>query len=221
MNLAAFIDHTLLKAAATRLEIETLCIEARQHSFWSVCVSPARIADARSFLQGSPIKVCTVIGFPLGANLAATKAVEAAQCLEAGADEIDMVMNIGAAMDGDWGAVEEDIRGVVRMKGKALLKVIFETSYLDLAQIDMACRASLNAGADFVKTSTGFSGSGATIEAVARMRAAVGQAVGVKASGGVRDRETALKMVEAGASRLGTSASVSIVSGGAGTAHGY
>ncbi|MDC0670904.1 deoxyribose-phosphate aldolase [Nannocystis radixulma] len=214
--LAAAIDHTLLRATATAAQIEALCREAHEHGFFSVCVQPCRVALARRTLTGlaASTRVCTVIGFPLGANTPAIKAAEAAQALADGADELDMVIALGALRDGDESTVLADIRGVVAAgAGTHLTKVILETALLTPEEIDAACRLSVAAGAQYVKTSTGFGSGGATVAAVQRMRAAVGPDVGVKASGGIADAATARAMLAAGASRLGASASVAIVAG--------
>ncbi|MCY1055299.1 deoxyribose-phosphate aldolase [Nannocystis sp. SCPEA4] len=214
--LAAAIDHTLLRATATAAQIEALCREAHEHGFFSVCVQPCRVALARRTLTtlAASTRVCTVIGFPLGANTPAIKAAEAAQALADGADELDMVIALGALRDGDESAVLADIRGVVAAgAGTHLTKVILETALLTPEEIDAACRLSVAAGAQYVKTSTGFGPGGATVAAVQRMRAAVGPDFGVKASGGIADAATARAMLAAGASRLGASASVAIVAG--------
>ncbi|WP_426446391.1 deoxyribose-phosphate aldolase [Paenibacillus sp. S-38] len=215
MNLAGMIDHTLLKADATQAEIGKLTEEAKKYTFASVCVNPTWVAYAAEQLAGTEVKVCTVIGFPLGASTPAVKAYEAADAIANGATEVDMVINIGALKDGNNELVERDIRGVVEAaKGKALVKVIIETSLLTDEEKVRACELSVKAGADFVKTSTGFSTGGATPEDVALMRRTVGEATGVKASGGVRSREDMLKMVEAGATRIGASSGVKIMEGG-------
>jgi deoxyribose-phosphate aldolase len=215
--LAALIDHTLLRPAATAAQVEQLCREAHEHGFFSVCVNPVHVARARRTLDGlgpTHVQVCTVIGFPLGANVPAIKAAEAARALDDGATELDMVIALGSLRAGDDAAVQADIEGVVRAGGGAhLTKVIFETALLDAAEIDRACRLSLAAGARFVKTSTGFGPGGATVEAVRRMRAAVPAEVGVKASGGISDAAAARTMLAAGANRLGASASLAIVAG--------
>ena len=211
-ELASFIDHTVLKPDTSTAAIETLCAEAVQYGFFSVCVAPRWVPLANRILDGTPVKVATVIGFPHGDTLSRAKAEETKAAIEAGADEVDMVLPIGAALEGDWGAVTDDIAAVVgAAAGKALVKVIFETSFLDLDQIAVACQAAKAAGADYVKTSTGFAGGGATEEHIRLMRQSVGDAMGVKASGGIRDLATAQAMIEAGASRLGCSASVAIV----------
>ncbi|OLS41640.1 deoxyribose-phosphate aldolase [Bacillus sp. MRMR6] len=213
-NIAAMIDHTLLKADATRKQIEVLCQEAKEHHFFSVCINPNWISTAKELLNGSSVKVCTVIGFPLGANTPETKAFETRHAIEYGADEVDMVINIGALKDKNDELVLQDIRAVVdAAKGKALTKVIIETSLLSREEKVRACELSVKAGADYVKTSTGFSTGGATVEDIRLMRETVGPDIGVKASGGVRNTEDTQKMIDAGATRIGASAGVSILKG--------
>jgi deoxyribose-phosphate aldolase len=207
------IDHTLLKADATQSQIEELCQEARENSFFSVCVNSRWIAFSKEKLKGTSVKVVTVVGFPLGANLSQVKAFEAKEAIVAGADEIDMVIDVGAIKSQKWSEVEADIKNVVSACGGHPVKVILETSYLNDAEIVEACRISCRAGAKFVKTSTGFASAGATEHHVRLMRSVVGNSYGVKASGGIRDTATAKKMIAAGANRLGTSASVAIVKG--------
>lgn len=213
MKISSMIDHTQLAAAATREQIVKLCSEAKEYGFASVCVNSCRVALASSCLKGSPVKVCTVVGFPLGAMSTAAKADETARAVADGADEIDMVINVGYVKDGDWDAVRDDIAAVrTACPGKAL-KVILETCLLTDDEIVRACRCSVACGADFVKTSTGFSTGGATVEAVRLMRQTVGPDIGVKASGGIRNAESAKAMIEAGANRLGCSAGVAIARG--------
>ncbi|MEH7549149.1 MULTISPECIES: deoxyribose-phosphate aldolase [Bacillaceae] len=213
-NIAAMIDHTLLKPDATKKQIETLCQEARDHKFFSVCVNPAWVSTAKELLNGSGVKICTVIGFPLGATTTETKAFETKNVIDLGADEVDMVIPIGALKDGNDQLVEQDIRAVVEAaKDRALTKVIIETSLLTNEEKKRACELAVKAGADFVKTSTGFSGGGATAEDIALMRQTVGSNIGVKASGGVRSTQDALSLIEAGATRIGASASVAIIKG--------
>ncbi|GIN75006.1 deoxyribose-phosphate aldolase [Bacillus paralicheniformis] len=213
-QIARMIDHTLLKPDAVTSEIEALCKEARVYDFASVCVNPCWVKLCAELLKDSEVKVCTVIGFPLGAASPETKAFETRQAIADGAGEVDMVINIGALKDRDTGTVEHDIRAVTDAAvGKALVKVIIETSLLTDEEKRLACELAVKAGADFVKTSTGFSGGGATVQDIKLMREAVGPDIGVKASGGVRDKESALAMVEAGATRIGASAGVSIVKG--------
>ncbi|MEH7505480.1 deoxyribose-phosphate aldolase [Neobacillus drentensis] len=213
-NIAAMIDHTLLKPEATRQQIESLCQEAKEYKFASVCVNPTWVSTAKELLQGSGVMVCTVIGFPLGATTPETKAFETKNAIENGAEEVDMVINIGALKDHNDELVEKDIRAVVEAaKGKAHTKVIIETSLLTKEEKIRACELSVKAGADFVKTSTGFSTGGATAEDIALMRKTVGPELGVKASGGVRSTEDVQKMIEAGATRIGASSSIAIVNG--------
>ena len=209
---ARLIDHTVLKPEATRAQVQQVCQEALTYSFASVCVNPYWVPFVASQLAQSDVTVCSVAGFPLGATTTAAKVAETRIALSDGAREIDMVMNVGALRSGDLDIVQRDIAAVVEAAhgGGALVKVILETALLDLAQKLSACRLAVAAGADFVKTSTGFAASGATVEDVALLRAAVGPKVGVKASGGVRTLEEVQKMVAAGANRIGTSAGVAI-----------
>ena len=221
-GLASLIDHTLLKPDATREEIEQLCREALQFCFASVCVNPNWVPLCASVLGGRGVKVCTVIGFPFGAHLPDVKAYEARRAVEQGADEVDMVINIGALKSKDYALVEQDIRGVVKGVGKdTIVKVILETSLLSRDEKIMGSSLAKAAGADFVKTSTGFAGGGATVDDIRLMRETVGPEIGVKASGGIRTSEDVQKMVAAGATRIGASASVKIVRGEAGAAKGY
>ncbi|MBM3306732.1 MAG: deoxyribose-phosphate aldolase [Candidatus Eisenbacteria bacterium] len=213
-SLASVIDHTLLKPAATRAEVEELCAEAARYGFASVCVNPCHVPLCAELLRPTNVKVCTVVGFPLGANKPEVKAFEAERAIADGAHELDMVANIGAIKAGDHELVERDIRGVVRACGaRVVLKVIIEAALLTDEEKVAACNIAKKAGADFVKTSTGFAPGGATAHDVRLMRAAVGREMGVKAAGGIRDLDTAREMVEAGASRIGASASVKIVGG--------
>ena len=208
------IDHTLLKPNATAREVEQLCGEAIEYGFYSVCINPTHIARCRAILAGSRVKVCTVIGFPLGSNTTATKAFEAkdAGCL--GAEEIDMVINVGALKDNELSFIKDDIAAVVQATSQNVItKVILENAYLTTEEKIKGCLMCKAAGADFVKTSTGFGASGATLEDVALMRRVVGDELGVKAAGGIRDTAMALKMMQAGATRIGASASVKIVTG--------
>ncbi|MFA5162272.1 MAG: deoxyribose-phosphate aldolase [Elusimicrobiales bacterium] len=218
-GLAGIIDHTLLKASATPADIEKLAAEALQHRFASVCVNPCHAALCARLLKNSPVKVCVVIGFPLGANTSAVKAEEARSAAADGADELDMVINIGALRSGGDGLVQSDIEAVRRAVPGKILKVIIETAYLTDAEKTRACLLAKRAGADFVKTSTGFAPSGATAADIALMRAAVGPDMGVKASGGIKDAAFALALVKAGATRLGTSSGAAIVSGREGGAY--
>lgn len=213
MNVNKYIDHTVLKPETTKSQILTLCEEAKQYDFASVCVNPTWVSTCAEQLKGTDVKVCTVIGFPLGATLKEVKAFETKCAIEAGATEIDMVINIGAAKDQNWELVYEDIKAVVEAANGVLVKVIIETCLLTDEEKVKACEMSVKAGANFVKTSTGFSTGGATAADVALMRQTVGENVGVKASGGVRTSEDMKVMVEAGANRIGTSGGVSLVQG--------
>lgn len=211
-NIAKYIDHTLLKPDATEQAIKKLCAEARQYGFKSVCVNPSRAALASKELEGSGVLTCCVIGFPLGATVSEVKAYEAKKAMECGAQELDMVINIGAAKDGNWTLVENDIRAVVAAAdGKALVKVIIETCLLTDEEKAEACRCAMRAGADFVKTSTGFSTAGANEHDVALMRQTVGDKMGVKASGGIHTPEQADKLIAAGASRIGASNGIKLL----------
>ena len=212
-NLAGMIDHTLLKPDATPDQVAQLCFEARKYKFASVCVNPANVKLAAELLKDSSVKVCSVVGFPLGATPPDVKAFETQVSLTNGATEIDMVVNIGALKARDEKLVARDIRGVVKTAhaAGALVKVIIETALLTDEEKVIACLLAKEAGADYVKTSTGFSGGGATVEDIALMRRVVGSEMGVKASGGIRTRQDAENMVKAGATRIGASASVKIV----------
>lgn len=212
MKLNSCIDHTILKADATKAEVRQICEEAKTYGFASVCVNSCYASFVRVQLKGSGVKTCCVVGFPLGAMTAAAKAFEAKQAVADGAQEIDMVIHTGALKDGEDACVLEEIRAVVKAAGGALVKVILETCLLTDAEIVRACRLAVAGGAQFVKTSTGFSTGGASAEHVALMRRTVGPDVGVKASGGIRTRADALRMIEAGANRIGASAGVSICS---------
>lgn len=220
MNLAGMIDHTLLRADATRAEIAKLTEEAKKYKFASVCVNPTWVAFAAEQLAGTEVKVCTVIGFPLGATTSAVKVMEVKDAIANGATEVDMVINIGLLKDGNNDdLVEQDIKAVVdAASNKAIVKVIIETCLLNDEEKIRACELSVKAGADFVKTSTGFSTGGATLQDVALMRNTVGAHVGVKASGGVRSLEDMNKMIEAGANRIGASSGVKIMEGEQSTA---
>ncbi|PIC66203.1 deoxyribose-phosphate aldolase [Sporosarcina sp. P21c] len=213
MNKAQMIDHTLLKADATKDQVAALIQEAKDYQFKSVCINPGWVSYAAEQLKGTDVLVCTVIGFPLGATTPAVKAFETKDAVANGAGEIDMVINIGALKDRDDEWVESDIRAVVEAANGTLVKVIIETCLLTDEEIVRACELSVKAGADFVKTSTGFSTGGATIHDVALMRKTVGPNVGVKASGGVRSGEDFDALVEAGATRIGASSGISIVKG--------
>jgi len=212
-NIAALIDHTILKPEATRNDVIKICREAREYRFASVCINPYWVPLVKAELSGSPVKVCTVVGFPLGATSTEAKVAETAAALRAGAQEIDMVINIGALRSGDTDAVKSDIQAVVRVthEAGAIVKVILETALLDDTQKTVASKICKSAGADFVKTSTGFSTAGATAHDIALMRAAVGPNIGVKASGGIRTLQDVQAMTAAGATRIGASASVKIV----------
>jgi deoxyribose-phosphate aldolase len=212
-SLAAVIDHTLLKPEATPVEIEKLCEEAMSFGFFSVCINPCWVRLAHERVSSSSVKVCTVAGFPLGANDTRTKLQEAAAAREQGAAEVDMVINIGALRSGDHALVKDEIRELAKVvkTGGGLLKVIIETCLLNEQERTAACRLAVRGGADFVKTSTGFSKSGATVEDVQLMRRTVGPDVGVKASGGIRTLAALKQMLSAGATRIGASASVSII----------
>ncbi|WP_272038096.1 deoxyribose-phosphate aldolase [Paenibacillus sp. JJ-100] len=211
------IDHTLLRADATRNEITKLIEEAKQYQFASVCVNPGWVSYASEQLQGTGVDICTVIGFPLGASTSEVKAFETKDAIAKGATEVDMVINISALKDGNDDVVEQDIRAVVEAAAGTLVKVIIETCLLTDEEKVRACQAAVRAGADFVKTSTGFSTGGATPEDIALMRRTVGPDVGVKASGGVRSLEDMQKMIEAGATRIGASSGVKIMQGGQST----
>lgn len=219
-EIAATIDHTALKAETTREEIKQLCLEAKQYHFATVCVNPAWVSLAAQELQGSGVGVTTVAGFPLGASTTFIKSAEAKDAIANGATEVDMVLNIGLMKSGDLAGVKSDVEGVVAAcRGKAIVKVILETGLLTREEKVQACLICKEAGADFVKTSTGFGKGGATVEDIALMRETVGAEMGVKASGGVRDRATALQMIAAGATRIGASAGIAILTGG--TGEGY
>lgn len=212
LTLHEFIDHTLLKPEATKEQITRLCREALEFQFKSVCLNPYWVPLAANLLKGSVVEVCTVIGFPLGAISAKAKAYEVTEVIQNGATEVDMVLNIGALRSGQTDVVLTDIGSVVEAaKGRALVKVILETCYLTKEEKIKACELSKLAGADFVKTSTGLGSGGATVEDVMLMRQTVGPEMGVKAAGGIKDYETAIRMIKAGANRLGTSSGVNII----------
>jgi len=214
-EIARTIDHTLLKPEATRAQIEQLCAEAREHGFATVCVNPTWVPLCAELLRGSETRVCTVVGFPLGATFPEVKAFEAARTVAEGACEVDMVLNVGALKSGDYRLCERDVAAVVEAshRGGAIVKVIIEAALLTDDEKVKACVVSKAGGADFVKTSTGFAGGGATLDDVKLMRQVVGADMGIKAAGGIRNTEDAKKMIEAGATRLGTSASIKIVRG--------
>ncbi len=212
-DLARMIDHTLLKPEATEAQIDQLCAQARTHHLGAVCVNPVYVARCAAQLQGTPVHVCTVVGFPLGANTTAVKRYEAENAIRDGATEIDMVLHIGALKAGQTDRVRDDIAAVCRVchDNAALCKVIIEAALLDEREKVVACQLAVQAGADFVKTSTGFGPGGATVADVALMRRTVGPAIGVKAAGGIRTYQDALRMIQAGANRLGASAGVQII----------
>ena len=211
MGLNKYIDHTILKATASSADVQKLCEEAIEHEFYSVCVNGCYVADAKHLLQGTDVKIAAVVGFPLGAMTTAAKVFEAKEAVENGASEIDMVINVAKLKDGEFEYVENEIRQIKEAIGDNVLKVIIETCYLTDEEKVKACELSLVAKADFVKTSTGFGTGGATYEDVKLMKSVVGDNAKVKASGGVRDKETAEKYVELGAERLGTSSGIDIV----------
>lgn len=213
MKLNKYLDHTILKPDATREQIEALIEEAKTYDFMSVCINPTWVPLAYEALKDSDCKVCTVIGFPLGANTTATKAFETKNAVENGADEIDMVINIGELKSKNTEFVYNDIKSVVEASGDALVKVIIETCLLTDEEKVIACQLAQKAGADFVKTSTGFSTGGARTEDIRLMRETVGKDMGVKASGGIHTYDEAIAMVEAGANRIGASASIQIIQG--------
>ncbi len=221
MNLASIIDHTLLKSDVTSEQIIQLCSEAKDHQFFGVCVNSAWISLCKSQLKSTSVKVVSVVGFPLGACLTEVKVFEAQKAIDAGADEIDMVLNIGELKMGHFDFVEKDIHSVVTAAKSVPVKVILETHLLSESEKKKACELSCKAGAAFVKTSTGFTGGGATLEDVRLMKSVVGTKVRVKASGGVKTKEQALAMIEAGAERIGTSSGVAIVSGKIASPGGY
>ncbi|HEM6509977.1 TPA: deoxyribose-phosphate aldolase [Streptococcus suis] len=213
MKLNKYIDHTILKPETTQEQVEKILAEAKEYDFASVCVNPTWVALAAESLKDSDVKVCTVIGFPLGANTPAVKAFETKDAISNGADEIDMVINIGALKTGNYDLVLEDIKAVVEASGDKLVKVIIEACLLTDDEKVKACQLSQEAGADYVKTATGFSTGGATVADVALMRKTVGPDMGVKASGGARSYEDAIAFIEAGASRIGASSGVAIMNG--------
>ena len=213
MSVNSYIDHTLLKADANEEQIHALIDEAKEYQFASVCVNPTWVKTAANALKDSPVKVCTVIGFPLGASTTTVKAFEAKDAIANGADEIDMVINIGALRSRNYKLVEDDIKAVVESSGTKLVKVIIETCLLTDDEKIKACQLAKSAGADFVKTSTGFSTGGATIEDIALMRKTVGPDMGVKASGGARTLKAAQAFIKVGANRIGTSSGVAIMKG--------
>ncbi len=213
MELNKYIDHTLLKADATAKDIEKLCLEAKEYDFASVCINPSRVRQAAELLKESDVKVCTVIGFPLGATSTESKVFETKQAILDGASEIDMVINIGYIKDKNFDAVRDDIKAVNDVKGDAILKVIIETCLLNDEEKVMACNLAVDAGADFVKTSTGFSTGGAKVNDVVLMKKTVGDKAKVKASGGIKTHGEAISMIAAGADRIGASSGIMIVTG--------
>ena len=212
-NIAKYIDHTVLKATTTSKEVEKLCLEAKEYGFYSVCVNGCFVKECKELLKDSDVKIAAVVGFPLGAMTKTAKVFEAREAIANGANEIDMVINVGKLLEGDSKYVEDEIREIKEAIGKNVLKVIIETCYLNEEQKMLACELSLNANADFVKTSTGFGIAGATFEDVILMKKMVGDNAGVKASGGVKSYETAEKYIELGATRLGTSSGIDIIKG--------
>lgn len=221
-NIASMIDHTILKPETTREMVVKVCEEAKEYKFASVCVNPYYVGLVSELLKGTDVKVTSVIGFPLGITTKEVKAFEASEAIKAGAHELDMVINIGAIKNKEYDVVRADIKAVVDAAGdKAIVKVIIEASLLTDEEKVTACKLSKEAGAHFVKTSTGFSTGGATVEDIRLMRETVGPEIGVKASGGIRDAEKAMAMVEAGANRIGASASIDISKGVKSTGDGY
>jgi deoxyribose-phosphate aldolase len=218
-DLARKFDHTLLKATAAEADIRKLCDEARQYSFASVCVNPCWVTLCAELLKGSDVLVCTVVGFPLGANATAIKVEETRLAVRQGAGEVDMVINVGWAVEGRWDELENEIREICEAAGKVPLKVILETCYLNNDQIVRACQASSKAGAAFVKTSTGFATAGATVDHVRLMKKSIASGMKVKASGGIRTLSDTLAMLEAGAERIGASAGVAIIKEYQGESH--
>ncbi len=212
-NIAKYIDHTVLKATTTSKEVEKLCLEAKEYGFYSVCVNGCFVKECKELLKDSDVKIAAVVGFPLGAMTKTAKVFEAREAIANGANEIDMVINVGKLIEGDSKYVEDEIREIKEAIGENVLKVIIETCYLNEEQKILACELSLNANADFVKTSTGFGTAGATFEDVILMKKMVGDNAGVKASGGVKSYETAEKYIELGATRLGTSSGIDIIKG--------
>lgn len=210
-QLAKYFDHTILKPSATCADVEKICEEAMEYGFFSVCVNPVHVSLVSEKLADSGVKTCSVIGFPLGANTTALKAAETERAIADGADEIDMVINVGALIEGSFSFVEADVRAVVEAAGNGIVKVILETCMLDDDQIVSACELCKKAGAHFVKTSTGFGGGGATVHDVALMKKTVGDALEVKASGGIKNLADTEAMIKAGADRIGASAGVAIM----------
>ena len=221
-NIAKMIDHTVLKAVTTKEDVIKICSEAKEYGFFSVCINPTNIELAKEELKDSDVKVCTVIGFPLGANTKEVKAFETKDAIKKGADEVDMVINIGALKDKNYDLVLEDIKAVVDAANKeALVKVIIETCYLTDEEKKIACELAVKAGTDYVKTSTGFGTGGSTPKDIKLMRETVGENIGVKASGGVRTKNDAIAVIDAGTSRIGASASIAIVTDQESNTSGY
>ncbi|AFY03396.1 deoxyribose-phosphate aldolase [Bdellovibrio bacteriovorus] len=214
MQLSRYIDHTLLKPEAQTAQIEKLCAEAKEHNFFSVCVNTSYVKTCAELLKDSSVKVCCVVGFPLGAMDTVSKAFETKTAIANGAQEIDMVIQIGALKDRRLDYVRDDIKAVVQAANGHTVKVIIETSLLNQEDKTLACKAALEAGAHFVKTSTGFGGGGATVDDVKLMKSVVGSSMEVKASGGIKDAQQAKAMIDAGATRLGTSSGITIIQGG-------
>ncbi len=211
MDLASYIDHTILKSTANLADVEKLCQEAKEHNFAAVCVNPCFVRSAKQVLKGSKVQVATVVGFPLGANTTTTKVYETGEAISQGADEIDMVMAMGWFKSGNLELVNRDIREVVRAAQGKPVKVIIETCYLSPDEIEQAARISVEAGAAYVKTSTGFGARGAVVEDLKIIKQAIGDRAKIKASGGIKTREQAMAMIKAGAARIGTSSGVVIV----------
>lgn len=217
-NLKEYIDHTLLKPESRDVDVQQACLDAEKYGFKAICINPVWVSYASHLLHETDVNICTVIGFPLGANTTEIKVDEAIKAVKQGASEVDMVMNIGALKSEDFSLVHNDIQSVVKaVQGKAIVKVIIETSLLEKNEKIRACEIAKRAGADFVKTSTGFSSGGASVEDIKLMRATVGPEMGVKASGGVRSYEDAAAMIEAGATRIGTSNGMALIDGSLGT----
>ena len=212
MELKKYIDHTLLKATATPSEIKKLCAEAKEYNFYAVCVNGGYVSLAKEEVGDSEVKVAAVIGFPLGAMSTEAKVSETKSCISDGADEIDMVINVGMLQSGNHQYVEDEILAIKKVTGDKVLKVIIETCYLSDEEKKIACKLAMNAGADFVKTSTGFGTGGATLEDIKLMKSIVGDTLKIKASGGIRDKNTAVEYIELGISRIGTSSGIIIVS---------
>ncbi|MGG8497819.1 deoxyribose-phosphate aldolase [Tenacibaculum sp. TC6] len=221
MKINQYIDHTLLKATATQSDIIQLCNEAKEHHFYAVCVNSSYVSLAKKELQNSPVQIAAVVGFPLGAMSTEAKVFEAQQAIANGATEIDMVIHIGNLLDGAYEKVEHEIRAIKQAIGTHVLKVIFENCYLSKQQIQHVSQLAINAGADFIKTSTGFGTGGATFEDVALMKEIAKDQIAIKAAGGIRDLETALKYISMGVTRLGTSSGVTLVTTGIADKHQY